>query len=302
MYNWLMESDIVQCLVYFAQFDYAPTMDELKKYLSTPVTPARLDKKLQILVCEGRIQYISCRDNINRYTLGEYSISAKKMETRLSNSLTKLREARKYCYVLSILPAIQLIGVSGSVSMMNAGSGDDIDLFIIAAKQRMWSARLGAILVARCLGVHRRYGQKNVKDHMCLNMFFDGSNILVGKRKQNHYVAHEVLQMKPIVVKNNIYHAFLSINKWVYSYYPNAKAANNVGNIVKKHSIMALILEFILMLGDRVFGQLIEYFARIIQLCSIRRHQTNEIVTNTQLWFFPNDYEKKVLMGSKDGE
>ena len=38
----------------------------------------------------------------------------------------------------------------------------------------------------------------------------------------------------------------------------------------------------------------IELISKKLQLSIINRHKTNEIITNKQLWFFPEDFENKL--------
>jgi hypothetical protein len=85
--------------------------------------------------------------------------------------------------------------------------------------------------------------------------------------------------MKPVTNKNFTYEKFLDKNKWVYTFFPNAKKpivqkiANNNPNFI---------------------GNVLEFILKKLQLTIIKLHQTSEIVTDTQLWFFPDDFERKI--------
>jgi hypothetical protein len=41
-------------------------------------------------------------------------------------------------------------------------------------------------------------------------------------------------------------------------------------------------------------GNFAELVLKTLQLSYINRHRTTEIITDTQLWFFPRDFEKKL--------
>ncbi|PIU74306.1 hypothetical protein COS77_02270 [Candidatus Roizmanbacteria bacterium CG06_land_8_20_14_3_00_34_14] len=212
--------------------------------------------------------------------------------------------------------------------MMNAKENDDIDLFIITAKNRLFTGRLIALILAQLLGLRRRRTSEKLdtlfstatpqreplaivskkasslltnpqslipnpfKNKVCLNLFFDESNLKVPKFKQTLFVGHEVLQMKPIVIKDNIYQRFLEVNEWVFRLFPNAREV--VGRKYKALSIKQKksLNTYYLILNT--FFNKIEQSLKGYQLHLINRHRTTEFITPTQLWFHPDDFEKKI--------
>ena len=133
-----------------------------------------------------------------------------------------------------------------------------------------------------------------VRDKICLNLFFDESNLKVPKFKQTEFVGHEVLQMKPVIAKSNIYERFLEANEWVFKLFPNAFPvipAFTLSSIEGEAGIQTKITIF--NISDKI-EQLLKKF----QLRLINKHKTTEIITPTQLWFHPDDFEKKINTGS----
>jgi predicted nucleotidyltransferase len=284
---------VKKVLEYFSFFAYKPTLDEIYTYL-----PIKIDKKKL------------------KYTPPQYSMREQISKRKLESWRFKI-----YIKLLSLAPQIKLIGLSGSISMMNAKEEDDIDLFIITAKNRLFTGRLIALVLAQLLGLRRfrdsitQIFQKvsetekfafassdKHKDKVCLNLFFDESNLRVPKFKQTLFVGHEVLQMKPIVVKDNIYERFLGGNKWVFKLFPNAEkvvsskypafAEATAGKrtlIVKRKKPLNT---YYLILNT--FFNKIEQSFKDYQLHLINRHRTNELITDSQLWFHPDDFEKKI--------
>lgn len=254
-----MKDDVELVLRYFRQFDYTPTFEEIFTFLPRKTTKKRLKA------------YIN---RTNKNTLGEYN--------------KKIKKAMPYVGFISTFPQIQLIGLSGTMSMMNVKQEDDVDLFIISARNRLWTSRFLAITIAWLLGLKRKPRVSLARDKVCLNMFFDEKSLQVPIFKQNEYVAHEVLQMKPIINKSGAYERFLEANKWVVNYFPNSKSNLPAGRQVSKPKT-----------SNSKTGNLIEYLLKQLQLRLINRHRTNEIISQGQLWFHPNDFQKKVKFLAK---
>lgn len=124
--------------------------------------------------------------------------------------------------------------------------------------------------------------------------FFEETHLEVPKEKQNLYVAHEIVQMRPLIVKNDMYHRFLVANQWVTSFFPNLKKKESAlcsgftrdlpyKNISKEYKT-----------NTNYIGSIIEFLCKKIQLFIMKRHRTRERITATQLWFFPRDFEKRL--------
>jgi hypothetical protein len=45
-----------------------------------------------------------------------------------------------------------------------------------------------------------------------------------------------------------------------------------------------------------MLGDVVEYILKKFQLFLINRHRTKEIITKSQLWFHPDDFEKKIKL------
>lgn len=302
-----MEKKIISVVKYFSFFAYQPTLKEIHTFLQAKISKNKLKMKLELLVKQKRIVKSS------KYTLGEYSISslssrAKSRDLAKRNIISKRKlqnwRYRSYIKLLSLFPQIKLVGLSGSISMMNAGEEDDIDLFIITAKNRLFTGRFIALMLAQVMGLrrNRKAGvsqvaknlypsllQSSHKDKVCLNLFFDESNLKVPKFKQTEFVGHEVLQMKPIIVKGNVYERFLEANKWVFRLFPNAVTVFSMK--YKVSGIKILNTKYFIL---NTISNWLENLLKNLQLKLINYHKTTEIITSTQLWFHPDDFEEKI--------
>ncbi|KKP60062.1 MAG: hypothetical protein UR54_C0020G0005 [Candidatus Roizmanbacteria bacterium GW2011_GWA2_34_18] len=345
---------ILKTIKYFSFFAYQPTLAEIHTFLQAKISKNELNIVLERMVKQKQIaNWKLLMDDRDIYTPVEYSISSQNSKVKSQKLKSKVKsnnEAMKQCnnlnnrkqisksklnspkfklYIklLSFFPQIKLVGLSGSISMMNAKEDDDIDLFVITAKNRLFTGRFIALMLAQLMGLRRnressavekaRYRkffngkQKTVKNlvsslssnnetmkqwnnhvrnRVCLNLFFDENNLKVPKFKQTEFVGHEVLQMRPIIVKGNTYEGFLKANEWVFRLFPNAKEdfhglKADLHGYQRKSAINL----------RQSLGDWLENFLKNLQLILINRHRTTEIITSTQLWFHPDDFEKKIF-------
>jgi hypothetical protein len=146
-------------------------------------------------------------------------VGLRKKRARYSQEKKKL--ARQIVNWLKFIPTIKLIGVTGALAMNNVNKKDDIDLFFITAKNRLWLSRGLIVTVLRLTGRYRR--PQRIKDMICPNMFLDESHLTMPRKEQNLFSAHEVCQLRPLWNKDGTYQKFLKANQWVKKYLPNWK-------------------------------------------------------------------------------
>ncbi|MBI3620084.1 hypothetical protein HY214_02995 [Candidatus Roizmanbacteria bacterium] len=289
-----MKKNSLTVIRYFLQFGYPPTFKELHTFYPGKISRFQLARELTTLERENKvISSDTDRNNsVKIYTLEGYTILFQEIKAKIVCSEDKKTKAAGYLKRLSYIPEIILIGISGTVAMNNAKEKDDIDLFIISRAGRLWTARIKSLFLAELMGVRRKRDQVvAVKDKVCLNLFFDGSDLQVPPHKQNEYVAHEILQMKPVISKERAYERLLQANKWVLKYFPNSIPALLPRSVSgEKGSGL-----FTRARKDKgAVGYRLEKLAKKIQLFFISRHRTREYVSATQLWFHPEDFAKKV--------
>lgn len=314
-------NEIIKALQYFSLFDYPPTVEELYTFCKKRASYKRFERNLGEMVNLNKNYQLKPK-NFHRYTLPEYSKNCKNYIEKQTISANKLNNFRFKLYIklLSLFSQIKLVGLSGSISMMNAREEDDIDLFIITVKNRLFTGRFIALLLAQLLNL-RRYRDSAMqffhtrvspsptaeppskvkriafapslhKNKVCLNLFFDERDLSVPKFKRSEYVAHEVLQMKPIINKSQTYEKFLQANLWVLRLFPNAKTISKIQNFKSQINSKSKILNS-KQLEFRIPNK-IEALLKNLQLHFIKKHRTSEIITDGQLWFHPDDFGKKL--------
>jgi hypothetical protein len=278
-----MDNKAIKVIKYFSFFAYYPTFKEIYTFLEAEISKNSLKNKLDQMLKDRKI--------FTKYTPPQYSIGKiKDQRSRRKNSQKKLDDWRFRLYrrLIYMFPQIKLVGLSGSVSMMNANTKDDIDLFIITEANRLFTGRLIALVLAQILGLRRHRGslRESHTDKVCLNLFFDENDLKVPRFKQTEFVGHEVLQMKPLIDKNGIYERFLTANRWVFKLFPNAKQIFNFKPSITNEKFKT---------KNEKLGNWLESKLKSMQMKSINTHKTTEIITNTQLWFHPDDFEKKLI-------
>lgn len=145
------------------------------------------------------------------------------LNTRARISADKISQHSKLFIFLNKIPTILGVFVTGSVSVENAREEDDLDLMIVTRVNTLWLTRLLIVPFLKLFFSIRSADNKGfVSKLACLNLWLDEQGLLVPKSNQSLYTAHEVLQVKPIIDKNQIYQRFIQSNSWTKSYLANA--------------------------------------------------------------------------------
>lgn len=260
---------------YFVFFQYLPLIKELWFFYPQKISQVELIRQLK------KNNYQIQQDRIFKLSDKKYLQPTLK---RKKISQTKLNKRKTLIQWLGRLPWVQFMGISGTVSMNNAQVDDDIDIFIITTKNRLWLARFLLIIMTSLLNVRRKPHDRLFKDKLCLNLFFSEANLKIPDNKQNRYIGHEILQLLPMVNKNQTYENFQLQNQWVRKMFPNSE----------KKDLRLKIQDSRSKNRNSVIGDWLERILKSVQLNIITKHKTNEIITDTQLWFFPADFEKQL--------
>ncbi|RJQ36049.1 hypothetical protein C4559_05605 [Candidatus Microgenomates bacterium] len=279
-----LKESIIKTLAYSDIFDYPLAENEIRKFLiECSAKKITLKKELKNISVISKKNKFYCFKN-------RTEIINKRMD-REKESLLKFKFAKKIIFKLSLIPTVQLIGISGALSMNNCEKDDDIDLFIITSKKTLWTTRLFLIFLLEIMGKRRKRLEEDTKDKICLNFLIDESSIGFIKKRQDLYTAHEIIQLIPIFERNNMYKKFINSNYWIKNFLPNFEFKRKIKHDNKSfiNSLLFYILYFIMRFPS------FEWFAKIIQFQFMKKHITKEIISNNFLAFHPNDQRKKTL-------
>lgn len=286
---------IYQTLVYADVFNYPLTSREVWLYLISNrlVAEEVVNRALTELVAgpKAKIAFqngyycLAGRENlIPRRRSNQQDLTAK--EIVVQKSLGRITK----------VPGVLFVGLTGDLALGIAKPEEDIDLFIICRKGSLWSSRFWVTLAVDLVGQRRKPGETNIKNKICLNMFIDTSALALPEKERDVYLAHEIIQLKPLFDRGNTYFRFLKANKWVRTYLANAyyhrisKLKSQTGKSQVPNP-KSQILD--------AFFRLIEPLARASQLWYMRSRVTSEILASNLIRFHPQDVRQWVLPAYK---
>jgi len=299
-----LSSALIQTLAYADIFDYPLTLEEIAKFLvgESEVEREVVLNALRKIIADPSAGRSTLRDEpsvlgskssgqVSKpiYTEGEfYFLRGRKEIVELRKrrrgwSEKKGEIARRTVNGLKIIPMIKMIGITGALAMGNCQENDDIDLLIITGANCLWLTRLLIILLSPFLGIKRRKPkEKNVKDKICFNLFLEENHLKI--EPENLFLAHEILQMKPIYNKDKTHERFLWENQWIKKFLPNA-----INNLTREQSNKAETASLF-----HGFIDIFEKLAFKLQYFYMKPKKTNERVSFHQAFFHPKDLSDKV--------
>lgn len=205
-------------------------------------------------------------------------ISGRRLRQR--NSEKKTRLARKYGQYIKLIPTVEAVFLTGSLAMENASEASDIDLMIITRKRALWTTRLMVLLFLKLINAPlRRFGETEVKDKLCFNLWLDEANLVWPKKERNLFTAHEIAQIKPLFNKNQTFEHFLFKNDWIKKFWPNVVQIRKIKKVRTKISIFTFF----------------EPLARTLQMRYMKGKKTKEKVGFGKAIFHPKNLSEEIL-------
>jgi hypothetical protein len=214
---------------------------------------------------------------------GKYYISQNpplSWELRAKYSSERIKDKWFVFELLKTIKWIKFLGISGSVAAYNAGKNDDVDIFIITERHRMWLTRFFVVLLLKIIGVYRTEASPHNK--VCPNIYVDEESVTWPYNKQNVYTANEVVMLQPIIDRDDTYLKFLKHNSWVFNYLPNFKV--NFPPRFKRST------KYNSRLVDNI-----EFWIMLLQLWYMYRKKTTEITSRNFIHFNKYDHAEKIL-------
>lgn len=258
----------ISSLIYHDIFDYPLTPLELINWTAGKKVNFKNLENVKISTKNGFL-FLAGREGCTLKRL---------MRKRISNR--KIEKAKKAAQILSILPTVKMIAVTGALAMNNANEESDIDFLLITKKGSLWTTRLLVMVLLKTFGIPRRkYGDKRTKDRLCLNIWLDESDLVWNKKSRNIFTSHEISQIIPLTNKDNTYEKFLSKNDWIINYWPNATNARAGDEKTKSKTGK-----------DGLAMKLLEALVMKAQYKYMENKITREVVTPTRALFHPVDW------------
>jgi hypothetical protein len=242
-------SSMVLTLAYFSVFKHPLREEELLAYthfyaISREEGKAAIRSLLDRGILESKRGMLCLR--------GDGSMAAIRVEREARAALWKPR-VEQSIRVLSHLPFLRGLSISGSMSKGTQDPDGDIDFFVLTAPNRLWTTRFFASLMLKFM-------PRVKKEHYCLNYYLPEDRLSIPDRTL--FSATEVAFLKP-VLNGELLCAFFEMNPWVKAFYPNWQApASSVPGLPRP--LLQRIAEWPLsgILGDLVEAQVSRWFIR----------------------------------------
>lgn len=200
---------ILRTLAYSDLFDYPLTVEEVWRYQAG--TEFTLPEIADALASDLLLEHHISTDG-RFYCLRGREVVLATRTARAKASLPVWRRARAYGRIVSRLPFVRMVAVTGALAMNNLGDDlPDIDFLVVTEAGRVWICRrfiVGLVRLARVAG-----------DDLCPNYILADSRLELDQR--DLFTAHELAQMVPLAGPR-VYREMLARNSWARDYLPVA--------------------------------------------------------------------------------
>lgn len=219
-----LQKSILKTLVWFDIFDYPLELEEIKKFFLSDSLNQQFnsadDFDIEEIKKLRNKERIEKKENFYFLPNREEIIEIRKQRKQIS--LKKIKKAKRLVKLLKFIPSIKAIFLCNSVGYLNAEENSDIDLFVIAAPGRIWTARWWSVGWLKLLNLRPR--RKNKKDKFCLSYFIiaDNLNLEHTKISENDIsLVYWLTSFQPLYFKNDLWNKFIKANEWIKRYLVN---------------------------------------------------------------------------------
>ncbi len=281
----MLAAQILKTLKYFDIQEHPLTLLEISKYLLQPEqrrsAPASLSAILSVVENELKGQLQNRRGFY--FLAGRAEIAEKRWQNNFY-ATARLKRAKRYLPFTRHIPFVAAVALSGSEAINNSKQGSDIDLLVLAEKNRIWLARILISLYFQLLGL-RRHGGK-IENRFCLNHYIERAKSL--NADKNIYTAVEYVSLLPYHGATAIYDFQMKNLIWIREYLAQpqlVKYPAQAGSWFKIFVEQAL---------DNFIGDALEQLAGKIQQRRIQMQQ-HIVIAADELSFHPGSKGKQVL-------
>lgn len=200
------ELAVLRSVVYASLFDYPLTPAQLETSLiamrADAATIERWWRESDLL--QAAIEY---RDGL--YFPAGRSDLVRTRARREALSRELLYRDRRILSLVSNMPFVRMVALSGSLAHLNAEGSADLDLFVITAPHRVWSVTLATLVLAKLLGWRKR---------VCMNYVVSERALSI--EPQDLFSANQIIHLRP-VSGHAVFAHFVKSNQFVRQIYPN---------------------------------------------------------------------------------
>jgi hypothetical protein len=207
-----LERAIYSTIAYRDVFDFAPSLDEIHRYLHW----VRCDRGDVVRALEQRPLSSHVATDGTFYALRDRAqlLALRPERQKMLQRFWPL--TLRYARRLANLPRVRMVGITGSVAAGNVRPDCDIDFMVLTEAGAMWRTRALAMVSAL---IDAKMGGK-----LCPNFFLSVAALSLDRRSL--YDAHELAQLLPLYGRET-YDELRRANSWTEAFLPNAQGSPN---------------------------------------------------------------------------
>lgn len=231
---------VLQLISYFDSFDYPIKFNELQSLLDFKKNEIR--NALIILINGNKIS------NIDGYYFipgKEWTIRKRvKSNRNFRNSLPKILRSG---WLLSHIPFVRGLMLTGSSSKEILENNDDFDFLVIVEPNHLWLCR--TLIIAFRKLITFNFKLKNSKNLDC-NYFLSENALRITDK--NEFTAIEIFFAKP-VFNYDTYQMFIKKNQWITQYFRLPKRSKSIPLVKHRFQIFQTLLETLIKTSIKIF-------------------------------------------------
>lgn len=187
----------------------------LAHYFQSAFTAEQVYRYLRIKMCRKEFDGIIAElNNSNLVFKRENALFTRDLEAAYQQKKQQSRHLFKryrfYLKVISKTPWVKYAALTGANAFESCNDRDDIDLFLVTARNRLWLCYAMLVTVSKLL---------RKRNLLCINYLVDEKNLYISQ--QDYYTAVQIMQMIPLF-KNEFGKKIIENNPWIFKFLPNA--------------------------------------------------------------------------------
>lgn len=177
-------------------------------------------------------------------------------------------------------PGVRSVSLSGAAAFDNCDEDDDLDVFIIAARRRVWSVYAGLVILLKLL---RR------RKTICVNCLFDQKHLRVDDR--DFFLAHQIAFLR-LYSGNEYFRQFQQANGWIYMHLPQRhRPAEEPAAAPHQPALQRLAEKFISFpFFDYIETGIYRLYRRRIRMKTMHLREDDVVIHPGQIRLFTNNH------------
>ena len=269
-----LDQSIIETLAFYETRNCGRTPVQLLPYiLDFSITSAKLEKALKRLAQSGLIVRAG----------NDYGLSikgAKRTKEAVIWANKKRLIANQIAKVMGKSPFIRMVALTQSVAMETAKESSDVDIFTVAAPNRLWTARFITLASLKLARLAKKKG--NTTNHGCFGFWIDETAMSLSSVtiKNDIYLSFWLAHLEPLINKNQTYEKLVSKNHRLLTRFPNWHRRILAKNLSKPSPVEWLLGGWF---GDWLEMLLFKFQSRKIWKDEIASRSGASVITNRSM-------------------